>query len=203
MIHAGPRQVPQAAAPEIVLSGRSNAGKSTLLNEILGASAGWLRFGSRMFRTLCLGHFSGFHRSWMTAPGANGLKKAAPTSVKGGRTRTLNWYPIGFDEPIGSLDTLRRFFFTFFWWVYTGYIGYTGAWDEHPTEAGPEMVYGWVPGAVTTKPPSWLDMVKDQGCNPNCMGLLHRKKSLKCWRPKCKRERERVFICILHSEAFI
>ena len=51
MIHAGPRQVPQAAAPEIVLSGRSNAGKSTLLNEILGASAGWLRFGSRMFRT--------------------------------------------------------------------------------------------------------------------------------------------------------
>lgn len=61
-------QVPQAAAPEIVLSGRSNAGKSTLLNEILGA---------------------------------NGLKKAAPTSVKGGRTRTLNWYPIGFDEPIG------------------------------------------------------------------------------------------------------
>jgi len=61
-------QVPQAAGPEIVLAGRSNAGKSTLLNEILGA---------------------------------NGLKKAAPTSEKGGRTRTLNWYPIGFDEPIG------------------------------------------------------------------------------------------------------
>ena len=34
--------------------------------------------------------------------GANGLKKAAPTSEKGGRTRTLNWYPIGFDEPIGD-----------------------------------------------------------------------------------------------------
>ena len=51
-------------------------------------------------------------------PGANGLKKAAPTSVKGGRTRTLNWYPIGFDEPIGSLDTLRLFFFTLFWWLH-------------------------------------------------------------------------------------
>jgi hypothetical protein len=65
---------------------------------------------------------------------------------------------------------LRRFFFTLFWWVYTGYIGYTGAWDEHPTEAGPEMVYGWVPGAVTTKHPSWLDMVKARAAIPTAWG---------------------------------
>ena len=37
MVFAKIRQVPQAAGPEIVLAGRSNAGKSTLLNEILGA----------------------------------------------------------------------------------------------------------------------------------------------------------------------
>ena len=151
---------------------------------------------------LCLSHFSGFHWSWMTAPGANGLKKAAPTSVKGGRTRTLNWYPIGFDEPIGSLDTLRRFFFTLFWWVYTGYIGYTGAWDEHPTEAGPEMVYGWVPGAVTTKHPSWLDMVKARAAIPTAWGCCTAKKSLKCWRPKCKRETESSFVSYTRRHSY-
>ncbi|CAE7829980.1 engB [Symbiodinium sp. CCMP2592] len=61
-------QVPQAASPELVLAGRSNAGKSTLLNAVLGAA---------------------------------GAKKAAPMSSKGGRTRTLNWYPIGFKIPLG------------------------------------------------------------------------------------------------------
>mmetsp|Transcript_29585 Transcript_29585/g.55365 ORF Transcript_29585/g.55365 Transcript_29585/m.55365 type:complete len:391 (+) Transcript_29585:19-1191(+) len=61
-------QVPQAAAPEILLAGRSNAGKSTLLNAILKAA---------------------------------GAKQAAPMSRKGGRTRSLNWYPIGFSRPLG------------------------------------------------------------------------------------------------------
>jgi len=61
-------QVPQAASPELVLAGRSNAGKSTLLNAVLSAA---------------------------------GAKKAAPMSSKGGRTRTLNWYPIGFKIPLG------------------------------------------------------------------------------------------------------
>ena len=61
-------QVPQAASPELVLAGRSNAGKSTLLNAVLGAA---------------------------------GMKKAAPMSPRGGRTRTLNWYPIGFRRPLG------------------------------------------------------------------------------------------------------
>ncbi|CAE7255101.1 engB [Symbiodinium sp. CCMP2456] len=61
-------QVPQAASPELVLAGRSNAGKSTLLNAVLAAA---------------------------------GAKKAAPMSSKGGRTRTLNWYPIGFKIPLG------------------------------------------------------------------------------------------------------
>ena len=61
-------QVPQAASPEILLAGRSNAGKSTLLNAVLDAA---------------------------------GKKKSAGTSQKGGRTRTLNWYPVGFSMPLG------------------------------------------------------------------------------------------------------
>ncbi|CAK9102738.1 unnamed protein product [Durusdinium trenchii] len=62
------RQVPQAAGPEIALVGRSNAGKSTLLNCILAS---------------------------------RDLRGVAATSFQGGRTRTLNWYPMGYEEPIG------------------------------------------------------------------------------------------------------
>ena len=61
-------QIPQAAGPEIVLAGCSNAGKSTLLNAVLTSV---------------------------------GLTPTAPVSDKGGRTRTLNWYPYGFSGPIG------------------------------------------------------------------------------------------------------
>lgn len=61
-------QVPQAVGPEIALVGRSNAGKSTLLNTILTSRQ---------------------------------VEANAPVSSKGGRTRTLNWYPLGFHGPVG------------------------------------------------------------------------------------------------------
>ena len=151
---------------------------------------------------LRLSHFSGFHWSWMTAPGANGLKKAAPTSVKGGRTRTLNWYPIGFDEPIGSLDTLRRFFFTLFLvGIYRLYRLYRCMrWTSN---------WGWAGNGVRLGAGSGDDETSEltrhgqgQGCNPNCMGLLHRKKSLKCWRPKCKRETESSFVSYTRRHSY-
>jgi len=61
-------QVPQALGPEVVLVGRSNAGKSTLLNTMLQL---------------------------------RGASQVAPVSNLGGRTRTLNWYPLGFHGPVG------------------------------------------------------------------------------------------------------
>lgn len=61
-------QLPQAVGPEIVLVGRSNAGKSTLLNALLASRH---------------------------------VKQEAAVSSKGGRTRTLNWYPLGFKRAVG------------------------------------------------------------------------------------------------------
>mmetsp|Transcript_46999 Transcript_46999/g.118420 ORF Transcript_46999/g.118420 Transcript_46999/m.118420 type:complete len:901 (+) Transcript_46999:82-2784(+) len=61
-------QLPQAHGPEVVLVGRSNAGKSTLLNTV--------------FR-------------WKK------VRALVPASSKGGKTRTLAWYPFGFDELVG------------------------------------------------------------------------------------------------------
>lgn len=73
-------QVPQPVGPEILLVGRSNAGKSTLLNVV-----------QDMY----------------------GLPMSARVSGKGGRTRTLNWYPINFKGPvawskIGSVTGLHE-----------------------------------------------------------------------------------------------
>ena len=56
-------EIPQAASPEIIFVGQSNAGKSTLINGILQ------HFGSP------------FH---------------AQTSSIEGKTRSLNWFPVGF-----------------------------------------------------------------------------------------------------------
>lgn len=61
-------QLPQAAAPEVIFVGQSNAGKSTLLNSLMSI---------------------------------DGALQAAPVSGRGGRTRSLNWYPFALGRPIG------------------------------------------------------------------------------------------------------
>lgn len=68
-------QLPQVVGPEVVLVGRSNAGKSTLLNSMLASQQ---------------------------------QSVVAPVSRKGGRTRTLTWYPVGFQQPVGWSRDGRR-----------------------------------------------------------------------------------------------